>query len=43
MMKPAEDCYHCDAADLPGPPKIWRIFIQLQNSLCVVVMGSVNS
>jgi len=28
MMKPAEDWYRRDPADLLGPPKVWRIFIQ---------------
>ncbi len=28
MMKPAEDRYRCDAAELLGASKIWSIFIQ---------------
>ena len=28
MMKPAEDWYCCEAADLLRPPKIWRFFIR---------------
>jgi hypothetical protein len=41
MMKPAEEWYCCDAADLLRTPKIRRILVQSEMCPNLIVIGSV--